>query len=178
MPGFIVALLGHPRGGLKAGGLTVLASGWLLFAPLASAQSGGTIVGTVADDTGGVLPGVTVDLHSDGMETTAVTSETGEYRIDNVPAGPAELTFKLINFTIVRRTLNVTAGQTVTADAVLGLSLTADTVVTGTRTFRNIADLDYFYTSRLPGEPLGGVDDIHLHPSLPRTARVTVQISF
>jgi hypothetical protein len=63
MPGFIVALLVHFRGGLKAGGLTVLASGWLLFAPLASAQSGGTIVGTVADETGGVLPGVTVDLH-------------------------------------------------------------------------------------------------------------------
>jgi hypothetical protein len=151
MPGFIVALLGHFRGGLKAGGLTVLASGWLLFAPLASAQSGGTIVGTVADETGGVLPGVTVDLHSDGMETTAVTSETGEYRIDNVPAGPAELTFKLINFTIVRRTLNVTAGQTVTADAVLGLSLTADIVVTGTRTFRNIADLEN------PAENLVGI---------------------
>ena len=66
-----------------------------------------------------MLPGVTVDLHSDGMETTAVTDDTGAYRFDDVPAGPAELTFKLINFTVVRRTLTVAAGQTVTADAVL-----------------------------------------------------------
>jgi hypothetical protein len=34
-----------------------------------------TATPSVADETGGVLPGVTVDLHSYGMETTAVTSE-------------------------------------------------------------------------------------------------------
>jgi hypothetical protein len=42
----------------------------------------------------------------------------------------------------------------------------------------DVSDIDYFYRSRLPGEPLAGVDDIHLHPSLPRTARVTLQVSF
>ena len=31
------------------------------------------------------------------------------------------------------------------------------------------SDIDYYYTSRLPGEPLDGVADIHLHPTLPRT---------
>jgi len=143
VPCWILALLIRFRG-LKAAGLIVLALilGSLLVAPAAYAQSGGTITGRVVDETGGVLPGVTVDLHTYGMETTLVTNDTGDYRIDNVPPGLAELTFKLINFTIVRRTLSVTAGQTVTADAVLGLSLTADIVVTGTRTFRNIADLD------------------------------------
>ena len=40
------------------------------------------------------------------------------------------------------------------------------------------SDIDYFYTSRLPGEPLVGVDDIHLHPSIPRAARITLQVSF
>lgn len=40
------------------------------------------------------------------------------------------------------------------------------------------SDVDYFYTSRLPGEPLGGVDDIHLHPTLPRTARLTLSVGF
>jgi outer membrane receptor protein involved in Fe transport len=40
------------------------------------------------------------------------------------------------------------------------------------------ADIDYYYRSRLPGEPLEGIDDIHTHPSLPRTARVAMQISF
>ena len=42
----------------------------------------------------------------------------------------------------------------------------------------DVSDIDYFYTSRLPGEPLEGVDDVHLHPSLPRSARVTLQLSF
>jgi len=40
------------------------------------------------------------------------------------------------------------------------------------------ADIDYFYTSRLPGEPLAGVDDIHTHPSEPREFRVSVTATF
>ena len=41
-----------------------------------------------------------------------------------------------------------------------------------------VADIDYFYASRLPGEPLLGVEDIHTHPSIPRTARVSLQMAF
>jgi outer membrane receptor protein involved in Fe transport len=41
-----------------------------------------------------------------------------------------------------------------------------------------VSDIDYFYTSRLPGEPLGGVDDIHTHAALPRGVRVALQFSF
>jgi hypothetical protein len=41
-----------------------------------------------------------------------------------------------------------------------------------------VSDIDYFYTSRLPGEPEGGIDDVHAHPALPRSARLGVQISF
>jgi hypothetical protein len=36
------------------------------------------------------------------------------------------------------------------------------------------SDIEYFYASRLPGEPVDGVADIHLHPTLPRTARLLV----
>lgn len=35
-------------------------------------------------------------------------------------------------------------------------------------------DIDYYYASRLPGEPAGGVMDQHLHPIEPRQLRVTV----
>ena len=35
------------------------------------------------------------------------------------------------------------------------------------------SDIDYFYASRLPGEPDGGIDDVHLHPTIPRTIRVS-----
>ena len=40
------------------------------------------------------------------------------------------------------------------------------------------SDIDYFYTSRLPGEAAEGLDDVHLHPALPRTARVSLQLGF
>jgi hypothetical protein len=33
-------------------------------------------------------------------------------------------------------------------------------------------DIDYFYASRLPGEPLTGIEDVHLHPLQSRSARV------
>jgi hypothetical protein len=41
-----------------------------------------------------------------------------------------------------------------------------------------VSDIDYFYSSRLPGEPDGGVADIHTHPSRPRSARVSLRVSF
>lgn len=40
------------------------------------------------------------------------------------------------------------------------------------------SDIDYFYTSRLPGEPSEGIADIHTHPANPREARVTLTATF
>jgi outer membrane receptor protein involved in Fe transport len=40
------------------------------------------------------------------------------------------------------------------------------------------SDIDYYYASRLPGEPPAGIDDIHTHPSLPRTVRVGLRYAF
>ena len=41
-----------------------------------------------------------------------------------------------------------------------------------------VSDIDYYFASRLPGEPPGGVNDIHSHPAVPRTARVGLIFSF
>jgi hypothetical protein len=41
-----------------------------------------------------------------------------------------------------------------------------------------VSDIDYYFTSRLPGEPAEGVDDIHFHAAIPRSARVALQIRF
>ncbi|MEP6473297.1 MAG: TonB-dependent receptor plug domain-containing protein [Gemmatimonadota bacterium] len=35
-------------------------------------------------------------------------------------------------------------------------------------------DIQYYYTSRLQGEPAGGVDDVHFHPVEPRQVRVSL----
>jgi outer membrane receptor protein involved in Fe transport len=40
------------------------------------------------------------------------------------------------------------------------------------------SDIDYYYASRLPGEPLEGIKDIHFHATLPRTARINVTLGF
>jgi hypothetical protein len=40
------------------------------------------------------------------------------------------------------------------------------------------SDIDYYFTSRLPGEPLQGVEDIHFHPVVPRTLRVAMIVMF
>jgi hypothetical protein len=40
------------------------------------------------------------------------------------------------------------------------------------------SDIEYFYTSRLQGEPIGGVDGIHFHPVEPLTFRVALLASF
>jgi outer membrane receptor protein involved in Fe transport len=43
---------------------------------------------------------------------------------------------------------------------------------------RQASDIDYFYASRLKGEPAGGVDDIHFHPVEPRSFRLTLAATF
>ncbi|MHA4867114.1 TonB-dependent receptor [Duganella sp. PWIR1] len=43
---------------------------------------------------------------------------------------------------------------------------------------RKVSDIDYYYASRLPGEPAEGVDDIHYHPAERRSFRVTVKAVF
>jgi outer membrane receptor protein involved in Fe transport len=39
-------------------------------------------------------------------------------------------------------------------------------------------DIDYYYTSRLPGEPAAGVNDVHFHPVEPRSLRLALIASF
>ena len=36
------------------------------------------------------------------------------------------------------------------------------------------SDIQYYYTSRLPGEAAGGIDDVHFHPVEPRQVRVSL----
>jgi hypothetical protein len=108
----------------------------------ANAQSTGRVSGRVLDQTGAALPGVAIDLVVNSRELTATTDDVGGYRFDDVPAGNVELTFRLLNFSVLRRSVVVASGASVTADAVLTLSLSADIIVTGTSTFRNVADVE------------------------------------
>src|SRR5688572_666160 len=76
----------------------------VLFPSLASAQ--GTLTGTVRDQSGSVLPGVTVEASSPALiekVRTAVTDGAGQYRIPGLNPGTYSLTFRLSGFNVVRR---------------------------------------------------------------------------
>ena len=73
----------------------------LLFATTdAWAQATAQINGTVADSSGGVLPGVTVIAiqTETGFRREAVSDETGSYALLNLPVGPYRLEATLAGF--------------------------------------------------------------------------------
>ncbi|MEQ1898393.1 MAG: TonB-dependent receptor [Vicinamibacterales bacterium] len=130
----------------------------LVFATLAltpsaaAAQGRGSISGRVMDQTGAVLPGVSITLATanarDPLET--LSDQTGRYHFDAVTEGPADIVFRLINFGSVRRSLSVVP-EGITVDVVLVVAASADIVITAPRTFRNLAEIDR------PAENLVGV---------------------
>src|SRR5439155_14426461 len=97
---------------------------------------------TDRDETGGVLPGASVQLHpAAGSPLVTVTDAQGTFRFDRVAAGHYQSTVTLINFASTHREMEVAASGIVHLDAVLHLSLSADVTVTGQRTFANLADV-------------------------------------
>src|SRR5262245_55604204 len=65
-----------------------------------------TVTGIVQDSSGGVLPGVTVEVSSPVLiekVRSAATDSTGRYRLINLPAGAYTLTATLTGFNTVRR---------------------------------------------------------------------------
>ena len=123
---------------------TFLTVALLLIRVSAHADSLGRVSGRVLDQTGAALPGVAIDLvlAVNGLELTTATDDVGGYRFEDVPPGDAELTYRLLNFSVLRRSITVGRGVAVKADVVLTLSLSADVIVTGTTTFRNVADVE------------------------------------
>ena len=88
-------------------------------------QQTGSIVGRVADDNGGLLPGVTIEASSPSLirNETAVTDEKGAYRLAQLPIGVYSLTFTLAGFSAtVREGIRVSADRTVTLGVTLGLA--------------------------------------------------------
>jgi hypothetical protein len=93
----------------------------------------GNIIGTVTDESGAVLPGVTVALASPaalpGGPLTDVTDEKGEYRFTQLSPGTYTLTATLSNFsTYEERDLQVAVSGTTERHIVLKLASVAETI--------------------------------------------------
>ena len=85
----------------------------LLVAVPAWAQTTGSISGTVTDNTGALLPGVTVTATSPALivPQTSVTNEQGVYRFPSLPPGTYSLKYQLGGFgTVNREGIIVTIG--------------------------------------------------------------------
>src|SRR5215470_20089944 len=101
----------------------------LLLAPVALlAQTTGTVEGTITDQSGAPLPGVSVELSSPNLQgvRTAVTSADGRYRFPSVPPGAYKVTAELSGFGKIQKGATVTLDATATVNMQLSISTTAE----------------------------------------------------
>jgi carboxypeptidase family protein len=120
---------------------------WTLWAPLlfvlfvygtpVSAQvTTGSLVGTVTDETGAVLPGVTVTMSGEtliGGPQVEVTAASGEYRFERLPPGVYNVRFELPGFkSIERADIHISATFTATVNIKMQVGEMAERItVTG-----------------------------------------------
>ena len=102
-----------------------------------------TVRGSVRDDTGGLLPGVVVQLRASEAKAPVetITDSTGHYSVSAREPGRYQVRLSLVNFSHLTRSLTLAAGESRVVDAILPLAFTAEVAVTGVRTFRDLADV-------------------------------------
>src|SRR5687767_12710805 len=132
----------------------------ILLPSFAFAQ--GTLAGTVRDQSGGVLPGVTVEATSPALiekVRTAVTDSAGQYRIPGLNPGTYSLSFRLSGFNVVRRDgieLGGTATLTIPIEMRVGaleetVTVTGETPVVDVQTAQRETVLSADVVSAIPG---------------------------
>jgi hypothetical protein len=113
---------------------------FLLFASAIDAYAQSTysaIQGTISDDQGGVLPGVTVTITNTatGLARSAVTNERGSYRVPNLPPGPYTVKAELAGFSPQeRRNVELAMGSEISIDLRLGLATLQESVTVSGQT--------------------------------------------
>jgi hypothetical protein len=139
----------------------------LLLPATAFAQA--TLTGTVRDNSGGVLPGVTVEASSPALiekVRTAVTDNSGQYRITDLRAGVYALSFSLPGFNVVRRediTLSGTQTLTIAIDMRVGgiqetITVTGETPVVDVQSARREVVIDRELIQTIPStRSVGGL---------------------
>ena len=108
----------------------------LLLIPIAASAQTSTITGTVKDASGGVLPGVTVEVSSPALiekTRSTVTSGSGTYSIVSLRPGTYTVKFELPGFTtVIREGVELTSDFTASINADMKVGALEETLtVTG-----------------------------------------------
>ena len=140
--------------------------------PLGVAAQGlggaGTIQGTVKDATGGVVPGVTLDLSNPvtAFSRTTQTDAKGGFVFRNVPPNPYHLAAALQGFRTLEQNVDVDSGLPVTLELTLAVATATESVdVKGTAELTERdptmhVDLDQNLTDKLPIEASSGLNSL------------------
>jgi hypothetical protein len=103
----------------------------LLCLPLFSQGSSGRILGTVTDQSGGVISGATVTVTDTerGVSKTLVTNEPGEYNAPNLTPGTYKVRVEAKGFKAVeRQNIVLEVGKEIRVDLTLAPGAVADTI--------------------------------------------------
>src|SRR5213594_4764051 len=104
----------------------------VLGTPVIFGQGGtATILGSVRDTSGALIPGVSITIkHTDsGLTRSVVSSETGNYVAPALPVGPYEVTAMIPGFKQqVRSGINLVVGQQAVVDLTLEVGANAEQV--------------------------------------------------
>jgi hypothetical protein len=98
--------------------------------PAAAQQTESRITGTISDQNGGVLPGVTITVTSasTGAARTAVTDERGRYTVTNLSPGGYRVTIELSGFAPHKSDVTLGLGETKPVDTALSVAGVAESV--------------------------------------------------
>jgi hypothetical protein len=91
----------------------------------------GILTGTVTDQSGLKLPGVSVTVTSPALQgvRSAVSEVNGDYVLKGLPPGTYKVTFELPSFATVERTVKVVLGGEARVDASLAVGTIEETIV-------------------------------------------------
>jgi hypothetical protein len=103
----------------------------LLTSKLFGQAQSGTVVGTVTDPAGAVVPFAIVTITSvdTGLTRTATANANGQYRVDTFPTGPLTITVEQPGFQkLLRSGLSLTAADTLTVNLEIPVGNVQETV--------------------------------------------------
>jgi hypothetical protein len=154
----------------------ILLVSWVPGVFAQSQATTGVIEGTVADETGGVLPGATVTLRNTATnyEQVVTTGPDGRFRAVLLPLGPYRITVELEGFArLVREGIDLAVGQTINLKLTLQISaveeeitVTAEAPVIETSRTEGAVRIDTQAVENLPNNGRNFLDYTKLTPGV------------